>query len=374
MNWDELRSLFPITRTKVYLFNGNIIPCAIPVHHAIQRYLEIWSQAGDGCWQIGAAVYTEAKNLFCELINAPADTIVGIPNTTTGLNMAALMIRPKPGQNVIVTELEHMSDVYPWLPYKTHGVEIRYVPARGGAIDMEEFANALDDNTASVSISHVTMGTGFRWDLPELCRVAHQHGARVVIDAAQSAGAVPIDVLASGVDILATPTFKWLLGPLGAGFLYICPELIIKCDPPLPGWFGVTNPNDNALHDPNWYRTAPKFERGVPNLIRFVWAGAGMRLLRDIGLVNVFGKIAELSTYVYDGLADLGVRLLTPKQPEHRAGIVAMQMANQDRLWRHLEEANIHVGNWLGCLRIDPGCYNTKDELDEFLHQVRDFV
>ena len=72
-----------------------------------------------------------------------------------------------------------------------------------------------------------------------------------------------------GVDLLAAPSFKWMFSPLGAGFLYVCPELIETCDPPLPGWFGVVNPGDNDLHEPKWHRSAHKFERGVPAMIAF---------------------------------------------------------------------------------------------------------
>ena len=374
MTIDELRALFPITRQKTYLFNGNIIPCASPVRQAMEEFLDQWSSAGDACWELGVNAFAQAKRLFAELIHAPADTIVGIPNTTTGINMAALMIRPQAGQNVVVTELEHMSNVYPWLQFKAHGVDIRYVAARDGKIDMEDFARAVDERTAAVSICHVTMGTGFRWDMSEACTIAHEHGACVVVDAAQAAGAVPIDVRAWGVDFLAAPTFKWMLGPLGAGFLYVCPERVEACDPPLPGWFGVINPLDNDLHHPHWHLGAQKFERGVPSMISFVGAAAGLELLEKIGHETVFKRIAELVSYLCDGIAELGVKLITPADPQRRAGIVAMQLQDHTRLCQQLEQQAIHVGDWLGCLRVDPACYNTVVELDELRLRLRDFV
>ena len=374
LNVGELRRLFPITREKVYLFNGNIIPCATPVRQAMESFLDSWMHNGDASWELGSSALAKAKTLFAEMIGAPAETIVGIPNTTTGINMAAMMIRPRTGQNIVVTELEHMSDVYPWLRFQREGVEIRYVPASKGAIEMEHFTGAVDDRTAAVCICHVTMGTGFRWDLSEVCRIAHRRGARVVVDAAQSVGAVRTDVTAWGVDILATPTFKWLLGPMGAGFLYVCPDLIAACDPPLPGWFGVKNPGDNELHSPQWHETAHKFERGVPSQICFVGAAAGLQLLRDIGHQQVFDRIARLTTYLYDGLVEIGVTPTTPSSPQRRAGIVAIQVPDQDRLCHELQEQGIHIGNWLGFLRIDPACYNTTDELDALLARIRQFV
>ncbi|MBI4026573.1 MAG: aminotransferase class V-fold PLP-dependent enzyme [Verrucomicrobia bacterium] len=374
MTLAQLREMFPITREKIYLFNGNIIPCAAPVRQAMTIFLEEWTRTGDGCWASGLEAYVEAKRLFAELIHAAPETIVGIANTTTGINMAGLMIRPRSGQNIVVTELEHMSDVYPWLRFKRDGVEIRQVAARNGRIEMEDFARAVDDQTAAVSICHVTMGTGFRWDLAEACRIAHAHGARIVVDAAQAAGAVPIDVSRWGVDFLVTPTYKWLLGPLGAGFLYVCPELVAACDPPLPGWFGVANPSDNDLRHPCWHPTAHKFERGAPNMIGFVGAAAGLKLLREVGHKAVFDRTAQLAGYLFEGLSELGVTLCTPRNPAARAGIVAIQLPGQDRLWRQLEDSGIHIGNWLGCLRIDPACYNTEAELEELLKRTGKFM
>jgi selenocysteine lyase/cysteine desulfurase len=218
------------------------------------------------------------------------------------------------------------------------------------------------------------MGSGFRWDLEEVCKIAKNRGARMVIDAAQSAGTVPIDVSAWNVDILAAPCFKWMLGPLGAGFMYICPELIAACDPPLPGWFGVTNPGENDLRLPCWHETAHKFERGVPSMMAIVGAAAGLKLLKALRHEAVFNRIATLTRYLYEALSELGVTIATPRDAVERAGIVAIRLPGQDRLWQRLKESKIHVGNWLGCLRIDPACYNTEAELDTLLAHIRGFL
>ena len=361
MNVAELRAHFPITREKAYLFNGNICPCATPVRDAMARFLEVWTCGGDECWAVGHDAFEAGKALFAKLVGTTADTIVGIGNTTTGINIAAGLIRPGGGQNVVVTELEHMSNVYPWLAMRQRGVEVRYVPQRDGAIDMGEFAAAIDDETAAVSISHVTMGTGYRFNLDEVCSAAHEHGARVVVDAAQSAGAVPIDVTRSGVDLLAAPSFKWMFGPLGAGFLYVCPELIETCDPPLPGWFGVVNPGDNDLHEPKWHPSAHKFERGVPAMIAFAGAAAGLKLLDDFGCDKVFERTSALATYLYDALAALDVTIDTPSSPAHRAGIIAVKLPGHDALCEQLEQAGIHCGNWLGRLVGRIKAYFEKD-------------
>ena len=371
---DDVRALFPITREMIYLFNGNINACPTPVRAAMSAFLDDWTRTADGTLAQSFAAIAKANALFAEMIDAAAETVVGVPNTTMGINLAAQMIQPQPGQNIVTTDLELVVTVHPWLPFTARGVELRYVPARNGSIAMEDLAKAIDDDTAAVSICHVMSGTGFRVDLAELGAIAHGHGAKLVVDAAQSAGCTPIDVTAWGVDFLAAPTFKWLMGPTGAGFLYVCPELIAACDPPLPGWFGLENVADVDLRNPIWFKSAQKFERGLPSTIGYVGAAAGLQMLHDVGYGHVYNEAERLATYLHGKLTELGVTVVTPASASQRAAIIAMQTPGQDQLHEQLERQKIHVGNWMGCLRIDPAFYNTTAELDAFLARVGDFV
>ena len=371
---DDVRALFPITREMIYLFNGNINACATPVRDALASFLDDWVRTGDATLAQSFAAIARSNELFAEMIGASPQTVLGVPNTTVGINLAAQMIRPRPGQNIVTTDLELVVTVHPWLPFTAAGAQMRYVPARDGTIAMEDLAAAIDDDTAAVSICHVMSGTGFRVDLAELSRIAHSHGAKLVVDAAQSAGCTPIDVTAWGVDFLSAPTFKWLMGPTGAGFLYVCPELVAACDPPLPGWFGLENVADVDLRNPVWFKTAQKFERGLPGTMCYVGAAAGMQMLRDLGHDNVYNQVERLATYLHERLTEIGVTVVTPADPSQRAGIIAMQTPGQDELHKQLEQKKIHVGNWMGCLRIDPAFFNTTAELDAFLKCVGDFV
>lgn len=111
--------------------------------------------------------------------------------------------------------------VYPWmLPHRSH-VELRFVKRRDGLIHLEDLARVIDDRTIAVSITHVSELTGFRHDLTAVAQLAHEHGASLIVDAMQSAGALQIDVHEAEVDFLSCGTMKWLLGPPGVGFLYV---------------------------------------------------------------------------------------------------------------------------------------------------------
>lgn len=374
---DAIRSLFPVTERTTYLYNGNISPCATPVRAAMEDFLETWSTQGDGAWEPGFAAFQEAKELFGRLAGCAADTLCSVPNTSTGINLAARIIAPRPGSNVVVDELSHMSNVYPWLALRSSGVEVRMARAQGGRVPMEEMARLVDRRTAAIDVCHVSMGSGFRFDLAQLGELARSVGAALVVDAAQSAGAIPIDLAATPVDFLVAPGFKWLLGPLGAGLLHVRSDWIERAQPPMIGWLAVTDPGSNELREIRLHSTAMRFESGSLNLIGYVGLRAGLRLLHEVGSGWVYARIAGLADRLYRGverLAPLGVRLWTPPDPEMRAGIVAFDVPRRAELHAHLESRGIHTGDWLGHIRVDPCFYNTDGEIDFFLAETAAFL
>jgi cysteine desulfurase/selenocysteine lyase len=116
---------------------------------------------------------------------------------------------------------------------------VRYVENVGRKVLVEDVERAVDDKTAAVAVSHVEYVNGFRQDLRALAEIAHEHGALLVVDAIQSLGALPVDVRRDDVDFLTASCYKWMLGPAGAGYLYVRKEFIEKFEPPFIGWASV---------------------------------------------------------------------------------------------------------------------------------------
>ena len=221
------------------------------------------------------------------------------------------------------------------------------------------------------------MANGFRFDLGEVLDLAHAFGAALVVDAAQSVGAVPIDLSETPVDFLAAPTFKWLMGPLGAGFLHVREDWIERSAPPFVGWMSVVNPLDNDLTDMQLHDTAVRFERGVLNAIGYVGARAGLELLFTVGPEAIAVRTARLATTVYEGLQGLGhahLEVWTPENPDARAGIVAFDVPGRIELLQHLTARGIYVGDFLEHIRVDTAFYNSEEEVDRLLTEVSAFL
>ena len=156
---------------------------------------------------------------MAELIGSAENRIAFTQNTAPGLPLVANGIDWVAGDNIVVPADEFPSNFYPWSSLRRIGVEVREVPTHEGHAPVAAFATAVDDHTRVLAISTVQYTTGHRNDLEALSQIAHHHGTLFVVDGTQSAGALSIDCDSTGIDVLAVSAHKWMLGPLGIGFV-----------------------------------------------------------------------------------------------------------------------------------------------------------
>ncbi|MFQ6075255.1 MAG: aminotransferase class V-fold PLP-dependent enzyme [Candidatus Bathyarchaeia archaeon] len=369
MNIQRVREEFPITRNKVFLNHAGQSPPPKPVVDAMGGVMEEFSEGGTVSADLG-----EARRLFARLIDAEAGEIALVPNTSTGINIIANMLDYPRGSNVVVTDLEFPSVVYPWLRAGL-GVEVRYLKNVGGKILLGDVERAVDDRTAVVAISHVEYPNGFRHDLGSLAGIAHEHGAYLLVDAVQSAGAMQIDVRRDGVDFLAASCYKWMLGPSGAGFLYVRRELVEGFEPPFVGWASVRPEVFETVDfwdiwDLKLSETASRFEVGSPSLVSFVGAAAALRLILDVGIEKIEGRILGLTSHLIEGVKGLGFKLQTPEEEECRSGIVNFLIDDPQGWVERLGERGIIVSARAKGLRASPHFYNTIKEIDCLLDEL----
>ena len=361
-----VRDQFEMSDRQVYLRTGNICPGARSVGQAMREFLGVWQRGGDACWDIAQTAFEEGKKRFARLIGAAPQELATIENTSMGLSMAAGHIAPQSGSNVVVDELTHQSNVYPWR--LRPGVEIRYAKARDGQVSLDEFERLVDERTAAIDVCHVTMAHGFRQDLAGLGELAHAHKAYVVVDAAQSVGVVPVDVATMQVDFLACPTFKWLFGPLGAGFLYVREDLLDLGPPPLVGWMSASNPGDFDVRGMELHQDARRLQRGVHNAVGLAGAAAGLRMIDRIGVEPIWEHVRGLSRRLIDGLSEIGIPVLTAADDDLRAGIVTIGVEDAGSCCNTLATEGIVVGHYLpGQVRIDVALFLSEQDIEQTL-------
>lgn len=348
-----------------------------PVALAMGAYLKEKFQALD----TGAFIERGCpRALLGELVGASKDEICYAPNTSYGINVAANSLPIKPGMNAVLWELEFPGNLYPWLKQRSKGLEIRWL--QGQRIDASSFEKVIDGRTVVVAISHVNWINGFRFDLKEISQIVHRNGGFLFVDATQSAGAMQTDVRRMGIDVLACAFYKWLLGPSGAGFLYVRDDLIEKLEPPFIGWNGVKNSGPPSyLFDPKEIihrEHAGRYLPGSMSPIPFLGAGAALRMLLDVGIDNIERRVLDLTDYLVDGLDELGVDLQSPRERASRGGIVNFNVSDPIRVQGGLLEKKIHVSarsqEGVGGIRVSPHFYNTEIEITGFLRTLSKLI
>jgi cysteine desulfurase / selenocysteine lyase len=366
----DLRKLFPVVERWTYLYNGSIHPCPTPVAEAMTSFLRQWQEGGEAAFATADEAFGKLREKFASLIHAKVENIVITESTTAALNLAAQLLRPHAGQNVVVTDLAFLSTTYSWLVSQLAAPEVRFVESHDGGIRMEDLAALVDDNTAAVILCAVTVGSGFRFNLRDVYAITSRHNAPLIVDGAQALGVVDVNACDPPLDFLAGTASKWLMGPAGVGFLYVA-DRYLQATPPTVGWYAAANDADWDVRHCELHRDARRFQGGIPNLIGVVGALAGLELLEQIGRDFIERRVRELTTHAIEGLEKMGIDLWTPRADDQRAGIVFLRPPQPAALHAKLKEARIYCGHFLGGIRMDPTFYNTHEEIDKFLAVVR---
>jgi len=370
-NMEKIREQFPVTKNKVFMNHSAQSPLPKPVADAVRKYADDFSNFGTTSieWDDGG------KPLFAKLIGAKPQEIAFIESTSVGLNIAANVLRYPPGSKIVTTDLEYPSVVYPWLR-KSLGVKVHYVTNVNGKILLDDMENAVDDKTVAVAVSHVEYVNGFRHDLRALSEIAHEHGAYLIVDAIQSAGAMQIDVKKDDVDFLASACYKWLLSPPGAGYLYVKEDLIEKLEPPFVGWASVKKEVFETLEFWDIWslklsETASRFEIGSPSFISLVGATEALKMLLNFGIENVEKRILRLTDHLITAVKDLGLKLQTPEELQHRSGIVNFKIDKPQEMAEKLKNKGIVISARAHGIRVSPHFYNTEEEIHKLIEEIK---
>lgn len=316
-----------------------------------------------------------------------ANDIIFTPNTTMGLNMAIKGVLQQ-GDHVICSNVEHNSVRRPLESVKiSKNVEVTFLPANeDGVAKVEELASLIKENTKLLVINHSSNLLGSINPIKELSEIAHKHNVLVLVDAAQSAGILPIDVVEMGIDLLAFPGHKGLLGPQGTGGLYISPS--VNLDTLYEG--GTGSQSESATQP----EVRPdKYESGTQNTAGLAGLAEGVKYIKEVGLASIYEHEFALTQHLLAGLQQLkGVHCLGPKLGLPRTGIVSFYHEKIDPselafiLDQHYNiavrsgfhctpDAHYLVGTGeRGAVRVSVGFSSTEEEINTFLNAMKEIV
>ena len=359
------RGDFPVLEHLTYLSTASIGLVPQPVQEAARAFdVEIASRGTtwfDEAQETG--VLERARNAAARLLGTDADHVAIPSSATESLCQLALWLRPPADSNVVSIDMEFPSVVYPWLRIaEDTGAEVRLVPAMAdpAGLSLESVARLVDERTSVICVSHVQFATGCVLDLAGLSELAQAYGAKLVIDATQSAGMVPIDLSAVRVDALVAGGYKWLCGPFGASIMAVHPELLEGLRPPLVGWRSTPDPYSLDARTMPLAPSARRFEFSTMAYTAGQALGGSIEYVLDLGIERILAHDRALADRLIAGLDAVGAEVLTPRDADRHAGTVSARFPGRDgeEVAAALTAAKVIVSPRFGASRFAAHAFN----------------
>ncbi len=373
MDLNTYRELFPITLQKIYLNHAAISPLSTRVTDMLEWYLDERSFGDIDTFRQVSAIRQEARDLLAKMINGSAEHIAFITNTSEGFNHLVNGLSWQAGDQIILTDYEFPSNVYPFMNLERFGVDMVYVPNRDGQIRIEDIEERITPRTKMLSISFVEFSNGFRNDLETIGKLCKANDIIFSVDSIQGLGAIPLDVQKFQIDFLSNGGHKWLMGAMGAGFMYFAPELFEKITPAFTGWLGVENAWDFFDYKLDLLPDAGRFEYATGNFLGISALRASAGLLMEAGIENIERHLMQLGQRLIDGLGQPGLRFKGAADKKYWSGIYSFAGKDMPEFYEYLMNRNIICSLRNGMLRVSPHFYNNEEEIDELISRAGEF-
>ncbi|HCI85772.1 MAG TPA: cysteine desulfurase [Dehalococcoidia bacterium] len=395
---DAIRADFPILQRKihgqelVYLDNAATTQKPKQVIKSLTDYYEQTNaNVHRGVHTLSMEAtngYEVARTKVAKFINAPrSEEVIWTRNTSESLNLVAATwaeANISEGDNIVITAMEHHSNIVPWqqLAFKK-GAEIRYLSHNDdGVINFVDASSVIDSRTKLVSVTHMSNVLGTINPVAKLAELAHDVGAVILVDAAQSVPHMPVDVQAIDADFLAFSAHK-MLGPTGIGVLWGRLDLLEEMPPYM---FGGDMILEVTYEGAKWNDLPYKFEAGTPNIADAFATGAAVDYLSDLGMENVWQHEQELTAYAMEQILSLdNVKVLGPQDSSQRGGVISFvhdtihphdlgtaldQQGIAIRTGHHCAMPLVRSYDVVAAARASFYIYNTRSEVDALVNGI----
>lgn len=361
---------FMFPNAETYLNTGSEGLVLKSSHDALQSY---WADKQRG--SLGRtgfyAIEQQCRSAVARLLNVPSETVGFTSSASEGLNLLANSLDWKPGDQVLFTDLEHPTNVLPWLRLRRLGVVPVLISSRDGKISREDIIARITSKTKLVTVSLVSYKNGLRLTfLSDLARAVHDAGSLLCVDATQAVGRVATEV--RDADFMVASGYKWLCGIHGLGIIYARPDFLREFHPGSLGWYSVTNmfaPNrfDSYTLKPS----ASCLQCGMPNFPAMYALTASINYLNDIGIKKLEKSLLPLMHRLYQGLVGLNLHMLTPPQEDLWSGMVAFSSPSAEAIGQALTKKGVIIWCGDGRVRGSVHLYNDNEDVEIFLKTLR---
>lgn len=363
------RESFPMLEGMTYLNTAAEGLPPLAVGEALAQYFRDKQLGMDGRDR-HFAQWDAAKAAVARMYGLSADEVSICSSSSEAYNLAALALRLKPGDEVVINDLDFPAGATPWLQADCPAT-VKVWRAREGGLRVEDLIPLLSPRTRLVTVSLVSFFNGFRLALPPVLEAVRSHSpALLAVDVTQGLGRVPLDL--TGVDLIVSSTHKWILASHGGGLVGVPAARAEAWNVPAGGWFNLQD-----AFGPERFKAAVSrpgaagFTVGMPNFPAVYAIRAGLEYIESVGVAQIDAAAHPLVDACLEGVAALPVELLTPRGAGETAGILAFRHPSADEIHRRLRAQNIHIMAHAGRLRVAIHGYNTLADVERFLRELR---
>jgi selenocysteine lyase/cysteine desulfurase len=375
-NEELRRHEFPVANDKIFLAHGGDCPLPRRVADAVAQYARN-ATTGDQEKFVYPKILSDGRKVAAQILSCKPEEVAFVGPTSLALSFIASGLKFRRGDNVLIYFDDYPSNVYPWMALAEQGVEVRLMNTRGlGLIRPKDVTGQVDEKTRLVALASCHFISGYRLDVDSIGSFLRARNILFCLDAIQTVGAFPMST--AHVDMLAADAHKWLLGPCGAGVMYVRDSVQETLNPPIYGWHNVRCPEFVAQEQLVLRSGAARYEAGTHNLLGLVGLVTAMEMLLEIGLENIARELLRKRAWLVPALEAKGCNVLhADAAPENCSGITSFHQPERDPAALHQKLLDAGIITSLRTdrkgqkyIRLSPHFYNTDTELQRVIELI----
>lgn len=374
------REEFPMLASGIHLLSHSLGPVPRATRESMLAYYEAWEQhTSEDAWASSWwEMSTQVGDRIANILGGEAGSVQVQPNASIALSSVASCFDFSSAERnkIVTTALDFPSMRYIWDAQEKIGATVEAVHSDDGiTVPLKHILAAIDDTTALVALSHVSFRSSYRVDVEAIVERAHRHGALVLLDVYQSAGAVELKASEWEVDFLIGGTIKWLCGGPACGYLYVRPDLQNDLQPRLTGWVAHEAPFDFAQPPMRYDKSVRRFAQGTPSIPALYSVLPGLQIIEEVGVKTIRQESERRTEFMIDFALERGWKINSPRDVNQRGGSVMIYVDDGPAMVKRLAERKVFVDCRPGVgLRMSPHFFNTDQEVKEAMGILAELI
>ncbi|HYW69880.1 MAG TPA: aminotransferase class V-fold PLP-dependent enzyme [Pyrinomonadaceae bacterium] len=374
------REQFPTLASGIHLLSHSLGPVPRVTRDSMLAYYDAWEQHtsedawATSWWEMSAAV----GDRIARIVGGEPGSVQIQPNASIGLSTAASCFdfQSSDRNKIVTSALDFPSMQYIWDAQERVGALIEVVHSDDGiSVSTDEVVDAIDETTALVALSHVSFRSSNRIEVAPIVERAHKHGALVLLDIYQSAGAMELHARDWDVDFMIGGTIKWLCGGPACGYLYVRPGLQNDLQPRLTGWVAHSTPFDFAQPPMRYSESVRRFAQGTPSIPALYSVLPGLQIIEEVGVAAIRRESERRTEWMIDFALERGWKINSPRDVNQRGGSVMIYVADGPAMVKQLAERKVFVDCRPGVgLRMSAHFFNTDEEVHEAMEILAELL